>query len=292
MSCKIDMGRASHRNLNYITELRTKGRIGSLKMNHFRPRRWRLGFLFDQLFAVGGLVGGDYFFGELVWNVVVVGKFHGVGGAALRLRDEVVRVGKHFGERHLRFDDYVVAAQIASGDAAAPAAQITHQVTRILVGGIDFDVHHRLEQHRPGLLHGFFEGQRAGDFESDVRGVDVVVFAVVEDGAEINHWEAGQITARGGFANSSFHRGNPVPWYRAAHNGVDELHALPALDRLHFDATDAELAVPAGLFFVLAFGVGLAANGFAVGDLVRLEREVDVIAFVQLGDDDFNVLLS
>src|SRR5260370_5313768 len=292
MSCKIDMGRASHRNLNYMTELRTKGRIGSLKMNHFRPRRRRLGFLFDQLFAVGGLVGGDNFFDEFVGDVVVVGKFHGVGGTALRFRDQVVRVGEHFRERHLRFDDYVVAAQIASGDAAAPAAQVTHQVSRILVGGIDFDVHHRLKQHRPGLLHSFLEGQRAGDLESDVRGVDIVVFAVVENGAEINHWEAGEITARGGFANSSFHGGNPVPWYRAAENVVDELDALPALDGLHFDATDAKLAVPAGLFLVLAFGIGLAANGFAVGNFGRLEREVDVIAFVQLGDDDFDVLLA
>src|SRR4029077_7820843 len=123
--------------------------------------------------------------------------------------------------------------QIAAGDAAAPAAQVAHQVTRILIGSIDFDVHHRLEQHWPGLLHGFLEGQRAGDLESDVRGVDVVVFAVVEDGAEINHGEAGEIPARGGFANSSFHGGNPVPWYRAAENVIDELDALAALDGLH-----------------------------------------------------------
>src|SRR4029077_20148829 len=93
-------------------------------------------------------------------------------------------------------------------------------------------------------------------------------------------------------ANSSFHRGNPVPWYRAAENIIDELDALAALDGLHFDATNAELAVTAGLFFVLAFGVGLAANGFAVGDFGRLEREVDVIALVQLGYDNFDVLLA
>ncbi len=48
----------------------------------------------------------------------------------------------------------------------------------------------------------------------------------------------------------------------------------------------------AGLFLVLAFGVGFAANGFAVGDFGRLEREVDVIALVELGDDHFDVLLA
>src|SRR5258707_6096080 len=55
-------------------------------------------------------------------------------------------------------------SQIAAGDAAAPAAQVAHQVARILVRRIDFDVHHWLEQHRPGLLHGFLEGQ--GDRKS------------------------------------------------------------------------------------------------------------------------------
>jgi len=50
--------------------------------------------------------------------------------------------------------------------------------------------------------------------------------------------------------------------------------------------------VAAGLFLVLAFGVGLAANGFAVRDFRGLQSEVDVIALVELGDDDFDVLLA
>ncbi len=43
---------------------------------------------------------------------------------------------------------------------------------------------------------------------------------------------------------------------------------------------------------MFTFGVGFAANGFAIGDLGRLEREVDVVALVQLGDDDLDVLLA
>ena len=56
-----------------------------------------LGFFFYQLFAVGGFVGGDYFFGQFIGDYVVVGKFHGVAGAGLRHGGEVGGVGEHFG---------------------------------------------------------------------------------------------------------------------------------------------------------------------------------------------------
>ena len=86
--------------------------------------------------------------------------------------------------------------------------------------------------------------------------------------------------------------GNPVAWNGAAENVVDELDALTAFDRLHLDAADSELAVAAGLLFVFTFGIGFAANRFAIRDFGRLEREVDVVTLVQFGHDDFDVLLS
>src|SRR5262249_34613043 len=49
--------------------------------------------------------------------------------------------------------------------------------------------------------------------------------------------------------------------------------------------------MPAGLLLVLAFGIGLAADGFAVRHLGRLQGEVNVVTLLQLGDDDFDVLL-
>src|SRR6202035_5942287 len=99
--------------------------------------------------------------------------------------------------------------------------------------------------------------------------------------------EPGRKARRGGLANSSFHGGNPVLGNGAAENIVDEFDALAALDGLHFNAADAELAVAAGLLLVFAFYVGAAANRFAVGNFGRLEREIDVIALVHLGNDDF-----
>src|SRR5260370_9385835 len=118
--------------------------------------------------------------------------------------------------------------------------------------GVDVDVHHRLEQRRAGLLHGFLEGERAGNLEGHIRGIDIVIFAVVKDGAEIHDWKTCEEAARSSVANSFFDGGNPVLRNGAAEDIVDEFDALAALDRLHLDAADAKLAVTAGLFLVLA----------------------------------------
>jgi hypothetical protein len=50
--------------------------------------------------------------------------------------------------------------------------------------------------------------------------------------------------------------------------------------------------VPTGLFFVLPFGVGFTADGFAIRHLGRFERQVHVVTLVQLGDHHLDVLLA
>jgi hypothetical protein len=50
--------------------------------------------------------------------------------------------------------------------------------------------------------------------------------------------------------------------------------------------------VAARLLLVLALDVGFAANGFAVRDFGWFESEVDMVALVELGDDDLDVLLA
>src|SRR6202030_3823846 len=99
-------------------------------------------------------------------------------------------------------------------------------------------------------------------------------------------------TARGGIANSLFHRGNPVFRNRPAKNIVHKFDTLAAFRGLHLDAADAELTVAAGLLFVFAFGVGAPADRFAVSDFRRLQREVHVVTLVQLGHHHLYVLLA
>ena len=119
-----------------------------------------------------------------------------------------------------------------------------------------------------------------------------MIFAVVEHGAEIHDGKAGEVAACGGVANASLDRWDPVMWDGAAKDIVHKLDAFAALDRLHLDAADAELAVPAGLLLVLAFRVGFAANRLTIGHLRRLERQVHVIAFVELRHNYFDMLLA
>ena len=154
---------------------------------------------------------------------------------------------------------------------------MAHQVAGIFVGRVNFDLHDGLEQRGTGLLHGFFEGEGAGDFEGHIAGIDIVIFAVVKDDAEIDDGKAGEEAAFGGIAHTFFHRGNPIAGNRAAENIVDKFNSLPARKRFELDAAKAELAVAAGLLFVFAFGVGFGANGFAVSDLRRMDDQFHVI---------------
>ena len=64
-----------------------------------------------------------------------------------------------------------------------------------------------------------------------------------------------------------------------------------ARQRLHADPAIAELAVAAGLLLVPALHVGLAANGFAIRNLGRVQFHVHAVALLQAADDDFDVLL-
>src|SRR5579884_1864687 len=127
-----------------------------------------------------------------------------------------------------------------------PRVEITHKVAGILVRRIHLDAHDGFEQRGTSLLHGFLEGKRAGNLEGDIRGIDIVILAIVEDGAEVHDGKSGEIAAGGRFANAFFDRGNPVLRNGAAEDIVDELDAFAALDRLHLDAAHTELAVAAG----------------------------------------------
>ena len=116
-----------------------------------------------------------------------------------------------------------------------------------------------------------FEREGACDFEGHVRRIDVVIFAVVEGGAKIGDRKAGEKATGGGIAKAFFNRRNPVLGYRPAENVIHKFDALAAFDGFKFDAADTELSMAAGLLFVFAFGVGFAANGFAIRNLGGLE---------------------
>ena len=138
----------------------------------------------------------------------------------------------------------------------------------------------------------FLESDAAGGLERQFVRVDVVIRAVVQDHPEVDDREAGEISTLRRFHDALFHRRNVVLRNRAAEDLVDELEVAAARQRLHLDLAIAELAVAAALLLVASLHVGAPANGLAIRNLRRLQVHLGVVAVLQLGDDDFDVLLA
>ena len=138
-----------------------------------------------------------------------------------------------------------MAACFAAGDAPATRAEVAHQVARILIGRVNFHVHDGLEKRWTRLLHGFLESQRTGNLERDIGRIHVVVFAVVEDSAEIGDRES--VPGFGIALYEVFQRQRPAafrvgrscragahPWLRRAFDGRrSERRHVEADDRQH-----------------------------------------------------------
>jgi hypothetical protein len=176
--------------------------------------------------------------------------------------------------------------------AAAAAVEVAHERAGELVGRLDFDLHDGLEQTGLALLHGIFEGEAAGGLEAELVGIDVVVGAVEDGDLEVDDGVAGEIAARGRLDDALFDGGDEIARDCAAEDFVGEFESGSARLRLHADFAVAELAVAAGLLFVAAVGLGLAANGFEVGNLGRLERDFSVVALFEAADDGLDVRLA
>src|SRR6266542_117527 len=217
---------------------------------------------------------------------------HRVGRAPLRGRPQVRRVAEHLGERHARVDDLRPAAVLLRLDLAAPAREVTHDASQVLLRHDDLDAHHRLEQHRPSLLRGVLEGHGAGDLERHFRRVDVVVRTVVELDAHIVHWVAGEHAARERFLDAFVDRLDEFPRDRAARDLVLEDVAGSRLPRIQVDLRVAVLTAPARLLRVLHLAVGRARDRFLVGDLRTAGARVDVELTAQAVDDDFEMQLA
>ena len=71
-----------------------------------------------------------------------------------------------------------------------------------------------------------------------------------------------------------------------------KLEVLAARQRLDLDLAVGELAASAGLLLVPAVAVGRLEDRLAVGDLRRVQEDVDVEAVLELGDGDLDVELA
>ena len=119
-----------------------------------------------------------------------------------------------------------------------------------------------------------------------------MIAAVVDGDFEVDDGVAGEETARGRLDDAFFDGGDEVARDGAAEDFIVELEAAAAGHGLHADFAVAELAVAAGLLFVAALRFGFAADGFAIGNLGRLERDFSVVALFEAADDGLDVRLA
>ena len=103
--------------------------------------------------------------------------------------------------------------------------------------------------------------------------------------------KARQVALFGGFDDAFFDGRDEVPGDGSAEDFVVELELSAARQRLHANPAIAELAVAAGLLLVAALHVGLAADGFAIRNLGRVQLDIHAVALLQAADDHFDVLL-
>src|SRR4051794_35364764 len=241
-----------------------------------------------------GLPGAtlDHLLGDVGRHLLVGVELHRVRRAALGHRAHVGRVAEHLAQRDVGVDDLRVAALPELVHAATPAAEVADDVAHVVLGRHDLDLEHRLQQDRLGPLGRLLERRRAGDLEGDLRGVRVVVLAVGQRHADVDHRVAGADAGLQRLFDALLDGGDELDRDRAATDLVDEVEAL-AGRRLDVDVDDAVLARAAGLAHEAALDLlGLAAHGLAVGDLRAADVGLDLELAHHPVDQDLEVQLA
>ena len=77
-----------------------------------------------------------------------------------------------------------------------------------------------------------------------------MIGAIVERRPDIDHWITSQVAARHRLSNPLLHRRDKIPGDRAADDFVNEFKTGAMRQRFDFNPGIAELAMPAGLFFL------------------------------------------
>src|SRR4051794_14099368 len=225
-------------------------------------------------------------------DLVVAVELHRGRRAALRVGAEVGDVAEHLRQRDPGGDRERIAALVLALDAAATARQVADDLAQELLGRDDLHREDRLEQDRLGPPGRLLEGERAGDLERDLRRVGVVVLAVDEGHADVDHRVAGAHAGLHGLLAALLDGRDELGGHGAALDLRHEVEAL-AGRRLHVDVDDAELARAAGLLDEAPLDLGRgAADGLAVGDLWPADVGLDLELALHAVDEDLEVQLA
>ena len=211
---------------------------------------------------------------------------HRVLAAALRAGAEVSRVAEHLSQRNESVDLLRAAAGLEALDLTAAAVEVADDITHILVGDNDADLHDGFENDGIRLLAGLLERHGTGDLERKLRRVDLVIGAVVQRDLDVDDRVTGENTGEHGALNTGIDRGNVFLGDRAADEGVDKLVTLAGLVGLDMDLDVTVLTLTTALTGVLGILIDSLGDGLLVGDLRSADIRLDLVLTEQAVDNE------
>src|SRR6478735_7776487 len=213
------------------------------------PASLASGFLDDLLRDVPG-------------NLGVGVELHRVHRTTLGLGPQVANVSEHLRQRDKGADDLGTADVLHALDLATAGVDVTDDVAHVVLGRTHLDGHHRLEEHGVGLADGLLEHHRAGDLERHLRGVDVVVGAVQQDGPDAHQRVAGEDTELHGVLDAVVDAGDVLARDPATGDLVLELVQLTLVGVQRLEG-HLHLRVLTGATRLLLVGVVVLDHGTA-----------------------------
>src|SRR4051794_36562011 len=252
------------------------------------------GLLAGGRLLAGGL--GDDLLGLVLRNLRVAVEDHRVAGPPLGAAAQVAHVAEHLRQRDQGPDDAGAGALLHRLDEPAAGVEVADDVAHVVLRGDDLDGHQRLEQGRVGLARGLLEDHRAGDLESHLRRVDLVVLAVEEGGLDTHQRVAGQDAVLHRVLDALVDRGDVLPRDATTGDGVLELVGRTVagdLERLDGDLDLRELAGPTGLLLVgVVVLLDPTTDRLAVGHLRLADVGLDLELAPHAVDEDLQVQLA
>src|SRR5262249_10973468 len=164
--------------------------------------------------------------------------------------------------------------------------------THVLLGRNHLHLHYRLEQKRPGPGRSILKGHRSCNLKRHLRGIHVVVAAVMQSGLYIDHLVAGQYAAFHRLSNSLIHRLDVLAGNHSADYRVDEFVTGAGLERLAANLRMPVLPTAAGLPNKLAHALAEFGDRFAIGHLRTPHVGIDAEFALQAVYDDLQMQLA
>src|SRR4051812_30812475 len=238
----------------------------------------------------------DDFLGHVRGHLGVRVEHHGVARPSLGAAAQVPHVAEHLRERDQGLDDAGAGTLVHRLDGSAPGVQVADDVAHVLFRGDDLDGHERLEQRRAGLTSGLLEGDRAGNLEGHLRGVDLVVRTVDQRRLDADHRVAGEHAVLHGVLHALVDRRDVLAGDAPTGDLVLELvgrRVAAHLQRRQCDLHLRELARATRLLLVrVVVALDGLADRLAVGHLRLADVGLDVELTPHPVDQDLQVQLA